>query len=258
MVAQIHPTALVHESAVLADDVSIGAFTVIGPNVSIDSGTRIASHVVVAKNTRIGKDNRIFQFASVGEDPQDLKYAGEETWLEIGSRNQIRESCTLHRGTAHDKGLTKIGDGNLLMAYTHVAHDCQFGNNIVLSTSATIAGHVMIDDHAIVGGLVGIHQFCRIGSYSMLGGGSIILKDVPAYIMTGGNPAEAFGMNYEGMKRRGYSKETIASLKEAYKVVYRKNLTLEKAIEALEASEMSPELSLFIESIKLSSRGIIR
>ncbi len=258
MVAQIHPTAVIHESAKIADDVSVGAFSVIGPNVSIDSGTQISPHVVIARNTRIGKDNRIFQFASVGEDPQDLKYAGEETWLEIGDRNQIRECCTLHRGTSHDKGLTRIGNDNLLMAYTHVAHDCQFGNDIVLSTQATIAGHVTIDDHAIVGGLVGIHQFCRIGSYTMLGGGSIILKDVPAYIMTGGNPAETFGMNYEGMKRRGYSKETIASLKEAYKVVYRKNLTLEKAIETLEASEPSPELSLFIESIKLSTRGILR
>jgi len=254
----IHPSALIDESAELANDVSVGPFSVIGPNVKIASGTRIASHVLIAKNTRIGKDNRIFSFASVGEDPQDLKFAGEETWLEIGDRNKIRESCTIHRGTVQDKALTRIGNDNLLMAYTHIAHDCQLGNDVILSTQATIAGHVKIDSHAIIGGLAGIHQFCHIGSYCMIGGGSIILKDVPAYIMTGGNPAEAFGMNYEGMKRRGFDAETIAALKEAYKIVYRKQLTLEKAIEQLETMPASKELTIFIDSLKNAPRGIIR
>jgi UDP-N-acetylglucosamine acyltransferase len=258
MGTEIHPTAIIDESAELASGVSIGAYSVVGPSVCIGEGTRIAPHVVISKNTRIGKENRIFQFASVGEDPQDLKYAGEETWLEIGDRNQIRESATLHRGTTQDQGITKIGNDNLLMAYTHVAHDCQFGNDVILSTQATVAGHVKIDDGAIVGGLVGIHQFCHIGSHCMLGGGSIILKDVPAYIMTGGNPASAYGMNFEGMKRRGYSKEVIASLREAYKLVYRKGLTLEKAMQAIEELEQSSELRVFIQSIKCSTRGILR
>lgn len=254
----IHPSAIIDDSAKLADDVRVGAFSVIGPEVEIGSGTVIAPHVLVSKCTRIGKNNRIFQFASIGEDPQDLKYAGEQTWLEIGDGNQIRESCTLHRGTTQDEGVTRIGNNNLLMAYVHVAHDCQFSNDIVCSTQATIAGHVKIDDGAIVGGLAGIHQFCHIGSYSMIGGGSIVLKDVPAFVMTGGNPASAFGMNYEGMKRRDYEKSVIANLKEAYKIVYRKNLTLTQALEQLAELPESPQLTSFIDSIKQSTRGILR
>ena len=254
----IHLTAIIDNSAEIAEGVSIGPYSVIGPNVKIGSGTRIASHVLIARNTRIGKDNQIFSFASVGEDPQDLKFSGEETWLEIGDRNKIRESCTIHRGTVQDNALTRIGNDNLLMAYTHIAHDCQLGNEVILSTQATIAGHVKIDNHAIIGGLAGIHQFCHIGSYCMIGGGSIILKDVPAYIMTGGNPATAFGMNYEGMKRRGFDTETIAALKEAYKIVYRKQLTLEKAIEQIEVMPASKELDIFIHSLKNAPRGIIR
>jgi UDP-N-acetylglucosamine acyltransferase len=254
----IHPTAIIDESASLAENVRVGAYSIIGPNVSIGSGTVIEPHVVIARNTRIGKDNHIFQFASVGEDPQDLKFSNEETWLEIGDRNRIRESCTLHRGTSQDAGITRLGNDNLLMAYVHIAHDCQFGNDIILSTQATIAGHVKVDDGAIIGGLVGIHQFCHIGSYCMLGGGSIILKDVPAYVMTGGNPASAYGMNFEGMKRRGYDKAVIASLKEAYKIVYRKNLTMEVALKELQALPSSPQLECFISSLKQSTRGIVR
>lgn len=254
----IHPTAIIDESAKLASDVRVGAYSIIGPHVVIGSGTVIGPHVVVSKYTRIGKNNQIFQFSSIGEDPQDLKYAGEETWLEIGDNNRIRESCTLHRGTVQDKGLTRIGNNNLLMAYVHIAHDCVFENDIVLSTQATIAGHVKIDHGAIVGGLVGIHQFCHIGAHCMLGGGSIILKDVPAYVMTGGNPASAFGMNYEGMKRRGYDKSVIANLKEAYKIVYRKNLTMEQALEQLAELPASPQLASFVQSLKQSTRGILR
>jgi len=258
MTPLIHPTAIIDETAKLADNVRVGPFSVIGPHVDIGSGTVIGPHVVISKYTRIGKNNQIFQFSSIGEDPQDLKYAGEETWLEIGDDNRIRESCTLHRGTVQDKSVTRIGNNNLLMAYVHVAHDCQFSNNIVLSTQATVAGHVVIDNGAIVGGLVGIHQFCHIGSHCMLGGGSIILKDVPAYVMTAGNPASAFGMNYEGMKRRGYDKEIIANLKEAYKIVYRKNLTLDNALEQLADLPTSPQLDSFINSVKQSTRGILR
>jgi len=258
MTPLIHPTAIIDETAKLADNVRVGPFSVIGPHVDIGSGTVIGPHVVISKYTRIGKNNQIFQFSSIGEDPQDLKYAGEETWLEIGDDNRIRESCTLHRGTVQDKSVTRIGNNNLLMAYVHVAHDCQFSNNIVLSTQATVAGHVVIDNGAIVGGLVGIHQFCHIGSHCMLGGGSIILKDVPAYVMTAGNPASAFGMNYEGMKRRGYDKETISNLKEAYKIVYRKNLTLDNALEQLADLPTSPQLDSFINSVKQSTRGILR
>ncbi len=254
----IHATALIDDSATLADDVEVGAYTVIGPNVSIGAGSKIGSHVVVARNTRIGKHNRIYQFASVGEDPQDLKFNDEETWLEIGDRNCIRESCTLHRGTAQDSGVTRLGNDNLLMAYVHIAHDCQLANNIILSTQATIAGHVKVDDGAIIGGLVGIHQFCRIGAHCMLGGGSIILKDVPAYIMTGGNPASAYGMNFEGMKRKGYDKSVIDTLKEAYKIVYRKNLTMEVALQELEKLPSVPQLALYIASLKSSTRGIVR
>ena len=255
----IHPTAIIDESAKLADNVSVGAFLsdwTTGRNWFRYGDW--ASHVVISKYTRIGKDNRIFQFASIGEDPQDLKYAGEETWLEIGDRNQFRESCTVHRGTSQDEGITRIGDDNLLMAYVHVAHDCQFANKVILSTQATVAGHVNIDDGAIVGGLVGIHQFCKIGAHAMLGGGSIILKDVPAYVMTGGNPASAFGMNYEGMKRRGYEKSVITNLKDAYKIVYRKNLTLDKALEQLAELPQSAQLECFIGSIKQATRGILR
>jgi len=254
----IHSTALIDESADIADSVTIGPYSIIGPNVSIDANTIIGPHVVVAKNTRIGKDNHIFQFASVGENPQDLKYDSEVTWLEIGDRNQIRESVTIHRGTSQDEGLTRIGDDNLFMAYTHLAHDCRVGNKVILSTQATVAGHVYIDDGAIIGGLAGIHQFCQIGSHCMIGGGSIVLKDVPAYIMTGGNPASAFGMNFEGMKRRGYAKDIIANLKDAYRIVYRKNLTLDKAFQQIEELPSSEQLSCFTDSIKQSKRGILR
>ncbi len=254
----IHPTAIIDPSAQVEDGVSIGPFAVIGANAEIGAGTRIASHVVIGRNTRIGKDNNIFQFASVGEDPQDLKFAGEDTWLEIGDRNTIRESCTIHRGTTQDEGLTRIGSDNLMMAYTHIAHDCQIGNDNVLSTQATVAGHVKVGNGANIGGLAGIHQFCHIGSYCMIGGGSIVLKDVPAYVMTGGNPASAFGMNFVGMKRRDYSRETIANLKEAYKLVYRNNLTLEKALEEVATLPQSAELDCFVESIKKSTRGILR
>lgn len=256
--SNIHSTAIIEDGAKLADNVSVGPYSIIGGNVEIGAGTVIGPHVVISGHTKIGNENKIFQFSSIGEVPQDLKYKGEDTRLEIGHRNEIRESSTVHRGTIQDKGLTSIGDDNLLMAYTHVAHDVQIASDVILSTQATIAGHVKIDRGTLVGGLVGVHQFCHIGAYSMLGGGSIILKDVPAFIMTGGNPATAFGMNFEGMKRRGYDKETIRQLREAYKIVYRKSYTLEKALSELLAMPSSDELNLFVHSLQNAPRGIIR
>lgn len=255
----IHPTAIIDPSARIADGVSIGPWTWVGPNVEIGEGSIIESHVVIKGPTRIGKNNRIFQFSSVGEECQDKKYQGEQTELVIGDNNTIRESCTIHRGTTQDKGITSIGSNNLLMAYVHVAHDCVLGDNLILANNATLAGHVRVGDWAILGGGTMVHQFCKVGAHSMSAGGSIVLKDVPAYVMAGGQSASAHGLNLEGLKRRGFSKETIHSLRRAYKVVYRQGLTMKQALDQLEAIE-SPEteLTLFIDSLKSSERGIVR
>lgn len=256
----IHPTAIIHPSAELADDVKVGAYSIIGPNVSIGSGTEIFSHVVITENTRIGKHNQIYQFASVGERCQDLKYKGEETWLEIGDHNVIREHCTLHRGTIQDKSLTKVGNHNLLMVNTHVAHDCVIGDHNIVANNVGIAGHVQMGDHIIIGGNSGIHQFCIIDSYSMVGGASLIVKDVPAYVMVSGNPAHAHGMNYEGMRRKGWSKETIEGLKQAFKIVYRSNLTTQEAIQKISSEILPtvPEVQLLLDSLQKTTRGIVR
>lgn len=256
----IHPTAIIHPSAQLAEDVRVGAYSIIGPNVSVDVGTEIFSHVVIAENTRIGKHNQIFQFSSIGERCQDLKYKGEDTWLEIGDHNVIREHCTLHRGTIQDESLTRVGSHNLLMVNTHVAHDCLIGSHNVIANNVGIAGHVRMGDYIIVGGNSGIHQFCRIDSYSMIGGASLIVKDVPAYVMVSGNPAHAHGMNYEGMRRKGWSKETINSLKQAFKIVYRSNLTTLEAVDKIitEILPNVPEVQLLIDSLQTTQRGIIR
>lgn len=258
--AQIHPTAIIHPSAQIAADVQIGAYSIIGEQVSIASGTQILSHVVVAGFTRIGKNNQIFQFASVGERCQDLKYQGEETWLEIGDNNIIREHCTLHRGTVQDQGITKVGSHNLLMVNTHIAHDCIIGNHNIIANNVGIAGHVHVGDHVIIGGNSGIHQFCRIDSYSMIGGASLIVKDVPAFIMASGNPAHAHGMNYEGMRRKGWSKETIEGLRQAYKILYRSNLTTQEAIVQISEQILPtvPEAKLLLDSLQQSQRGIVR
>lgn len=256
----IHSTAIIHPSAELAEDVSIGPYSIIGPRVTIDSGTRILSHVVVAENTRIGKNNQIFQFASIGESCQDLKYKNEETWLEIGDHNTIREHCTLHRGTAQDQGLTKVGHHNLLMVNTHIAHDCFVGSHNIIANNVGIAGHVRMGDYVIIGGNSGIHQFCHIDSYSMVGGASLIIKDVPAYVMVSGNPAHAHGMNYEGMRRKGWSKATINGLKTAFKILYRSNLTTLEAMNQIKELVLPqvPEVQLLIDSVEQSQRGIIR
>lgn len=254
----IHPTAIIDPAAVLGEGVQVGPWSVIGPDVEIGSGTTIASHVVIQGPTRIGRNNRIFQFASVGAECQDKKYRGEPTRLEIGDDNVIREHVTIHRGTIQDNSLTRIGDRNLLMVGVHVAHDCMIGNDNIFANTTGIAGHVHIGDGVILGGMTGVHQFCKIGSYAMSAGCSLIVKDIPAYVMVGGNPASARSMNFEGMKRRGWSAETISGLRQAYKTVYRQGLTLEQAIAELESMPAAFELQLFIDSLRASERGITR
>jgi len=255
----IHPLAVVEEGADIAPDVVIGPWTYIGPNVEIDAGTIIHSHVVVNGHTRIGKHNEIYQFSSVGEASQDKKYKGEPTRLEIGNDNVIRESCTIHRGTIQDAGVTKIGNHNLLMAYVHVAHDCAIGDHTILANMTTLAGHVRVGSWAILGGGAMVHQFCLVGQHSMCAGGSIVLKDVPAYVMAGGQSATAHGLNYEGLKRRGFSKDAIQALRKAYKIVYRQNLTLEQAlIELQQPTDVLPEVKIFTASLQASTRGIVR
>ncbi len=256
----IHPTAIIDSSAVIAADVHIGPYCIIGPQVTIGEGTKLHSHVVVGGYTRIGKNNEIFQFASVGEVCQDLKYAGEETWLEIGDHNLIREHSSLHRGTVQDQGITKIGSHNLLMVNTHIAHDCVVGDHNIFANNVGIAGHVHIGDYVVVGGNSGIHQFCKIDSYSMIGGASLILKDVPAYVMVSGNPAHAFAMNVEGMRRKGWSKNVIQALRQAFKLIYKEGLTTEQAIQQIrdEILPEVPEVQLLIDSLEQSKRGIVR
>lgn len=256
--SQIHPTALIDPAAQLAADVSVGPFSVIGADVVIGAGTVIGPHVVIKGPTRIGQRNRIFQFASVGEDCQDKKFKGEPTQLEIGDDNVIREGVTLHRGTVQDAGLTRIGSRNLFMAYAHVAHDCIIGDDCILANQATLAGHVKLGNFVILGGLSAVHQFCHIGDHAMCGGGSIILKDIAAYTLVSGHPAETHGLNYEGLKRRGFSRESIQALRHAYKLVFRQNLTLQEALQELEQQELLPEVRLFVESIRRSERGITR
>ena len=256
----IHPTAIIDASAQIDPSVEIGPYCIIGPHVTIGAGTKLHSHVVVAGYTRIGQHNEIFQFASVGEVCQDLKYAGEETWLEIGDHNSIREHCSLHRGTVQDQSLTKIGSHNLLMVNTHIAHDCMVGSHNIIANNVGIAGHVHIGDFVVIGGNSGIHQFCKIDSYSMIGGASLILKDVPAYVMVSGNPAHAFGMNVEGMRRKGWSKSVIQGLREAFKLIYKSNLTTQEAVERIQ-NDILPdvaEVQLLIDSIEASKRGIVR
>ncbi|WP_111640332.1 acyl-ACP--UDP-N-acetylglucosamine O-acyltransferase [Marinimicrobium alkaliphilum] len=255
----IDSRAIVHPSARLADDVSVGPWTLIGPDVEIGEGSVIASHVVIKGPTRIGKHNTIFQFSSVGEDTPDLKYNGEPTRLVIGDHNIIREGVTIHRGTVQDRSETTIGDHNLLMAYVHVGHDSIVGNHCILVNNAALAGHVHVGDWAILGGFTLVHQFCKIGAHAFTGMGSTIGKDVPAYIMAAGNPAAAKSINVEGLRRRGFSKDELAALTRAFKIIYRRGLTLDEAIAQLEVlTQEFTRLSPMIESLRSSSRGILR
>lgn len=255
----IHPTAIIDPTAEIHPSVKIGAYCIIGNDVTIGADSVLHSHVVVAKNTRIGERNEIFQFASIGEDCQDLKYQGEITWLEIGDDNKIREACSFHRGTAQDKGLTKIGSRNLFMVNTHIAHDCVVGDDNILANNVGVAGHVTIGNHVIVGGNSGIHQFCRIDDYSMVGGASLILKDVAAFNMVSGNPAKSYGLNIEGMRRKGWSKQTIDTLKDAYKIAFRSGLIKQEALDELQKLlTLEPKVQLLIDSLYHSERGLIR
>ncbi len=255
----IHSTAIIADSATIASDVEVGPYSVIGEHVEIGKGTKIDSHVVINGPARIGEDNHIYQFASVGDDPQDKKYADEPTSLVMGDRNTIREFCTISRGTIQDAGETIVGDDNWIMAYVHIAHDCVLGNQIIMANNATLAGHVHVGDWAIFGGFSGAHQFCQIGAHAFLGMYAAIGRDVPAYTTVAGQPPAPKGINSEGLKRRDFSTEQIRNIKNAYRIVFRKGLKLAEAIQQIEVVvDEQPELLLFLESLRSSQRGIIR
>ena len=255
----IHPTAVVAADAVIHENAEIGPYSVIGAGVEIGAGTRIGPHVVVQGPTVIGRDNRIFQFASVGDEPQDKKYAGEPTRLEIGDRNTIRECVTINRGTAQDLGVTRIGHDNWIMAYAHIAHDCVLGDNIVLANNVALAGHCHVGDWAIFGGYSGLHQFCRAGAHCFMGKYAGVSQDVPAYVMVGGYPPGPHGINAEGIKRRGFSAEQIANIRHAYKLLYRSGLKLAEALAEIEKlAATQPELEIFAASIRDATRSIVR
>ncbi len=255
----IHSTAIISETANIADGVDVGPYSVIGDHVEINSGTKIDSHVVINGPTQIGNDNHIYQFASIGDDPQDKKYANEATRLTVGNRNTIREFCTVSRGTIQDAGETVIGDDNWIMAYCHIAHDCVVGNQTIMANNTTLAGHVHVGDWAICAGFSGVHQFCKIGAHAFLGMYAGANRDVPAYTMASGQPAVPKGINSEGLKRRDFSSDQIRNIKNAYRLVYRKGLKLTEAIGQIEAIvDEQQELVLFLESLRSAERGIIR
>lgn len=255
----IHSTVQIDPSARIADKVTIGPFSVIGPDVEIGEGTWIGPHVVVNGPTTIGRYNKIFQFASVGEACQDLKYKGEPTRLIIGDHNTIREFATLHRGTIQDSGETRVGNHCLVMAYAHIAHDVVVGDSVIMANNAQLAGHVHVGDHAIIGGNCGVHQFVSIGAHAFLGAGSTVLKDVPAFVTVQGYPATPHGMNVEGLRRRGFEKPAMSALRRAYKTVYREGKTVREALDELAPlAEEHPEVRVFVDSIENSKRGIVR
>jgi UDP-N-acetylglucosamine acyltransferase len=255
----IDARAVVDPAAKIDAEVHIGPYAVIGPDVEIRRGSRIEPHVVIKGPTVIGVDNHIFQFASIGDDPQDKKYAGERTRLVIGDRNTIRECCTLNRGTVQDQGVTTIGNDNWIMAYCHVAHDCVVGNNTIFANNASIAGHVRVGDYAILGGFTAVHQFCRIGAHSLCSMFSYVTKDVATYVTVSGRPAEARGINAEGLKRRNFTAEKIRNIREAYRIVYRQSLKLDEAVaELAPLVDSQPELQPFLDSLRDGSRGLAR
>jgi len=255
----IHDTAIVSSEASLDPTVSVGAYTIIEGNVEIGANSVIGPHCVIKGNTRIGESNRIYQFASIGEDPQDKKYAGEQTYLEIGDGNTIREYCTLNRGTAQDECVTRLGDNNWLMAYVHIAHDCCVGNETIFANNVTLAGHVTVDDYVIFGGFSGAHQFSKVGAYAFVANNAAVSRDVPPYVMAAGQPAAPRGINIEGIKRRGFDSVQTRSIKDAFRLLYRSGLRLEEAREKIaELAEDKPELELFERFFSESTRSIIR
>jgi len=255
----IDARAIISPEAQLEPDVTVGPFSIIGAQVRIGARTVIGPHVVVNGPTTLGADNRVFQFASLGDAPQDKKYRGEPTRLEIGDRNVFRESCTINRGTAHGQGVTRIGNDNLFMAYSHVAHDCQIGNHTVFANCASLAGHVEIGDWAILGGLTAVHQFAKIGAHAFLGGGAILSRDVPPYVMVAGNPAVPHGVNSEGLRRRGFSEEQIRNIRDAYRIIYRTDLKLAEALAQLAPlAQAQTEIRAFVDFIRSSTRSLVR
>ncbi len=261
--ARIHATAIVDAQAELADDVEVGAYTLIGPEVRIGAGTVVGAHCVVEGRTTIGRDNRFFQFASIGAAPQDMKYAGEPTELQIGDRNTVREFCSFNRGTVQDGGITRVGSDNWVMAYVHIAHDVQLGNHTILANNATLAGHVRVDDWAIVGGLTGVHQFCKIGAHVMTGFQSHVSQDVPPFMTISGNPLAVHGINAEGLRRRGFSRERIGLIKQMHRLLYREGLTLDAARAAIANLRGTVEggdadVTTLLDFLAASTRGIVR
>jgi len=259
----IHPTAIIAEGAVLHPSVSVGPYSVIGPHVQVGEGSRIGPHCVIDGHTRIGRNNQVFQFSSLGAQPQDKKYAGEVTYLEIGDGNTIREFCTFNTGTAQDGGMTRIGNDNWIMAYVHIAHDCQLGNHTILANNATLAGHVHVGDWAILGGLSGVHQFTHIGAHVMAGFSSHISQDIPPFMMVDGNPLAVRGFNIEGLRRRGFSAERIRAVKVMHKLLYRQGLTLQAAIAGLpaiaeEIPDAKEDVALMQDFLATATRGIAR
>lgn len=255
----IHATAIIDPSARLGENVQVGPYSVIGADVQIGDDCVIAPHVVIRGPSRIGRGNKFFQFSSIGEDCQDKKYAGEVTYLEVGDNNVFREFSTIHRGTVQDQSLTRVGSNNLFMNYVHIAHDCMIGDNNIFANNASIAGHVHIGDWVIIGGMSGVHQFCHIGSHSFCGAGSILLKDLPPYVMAGGEKVAPHGINAEGLRRRGFSKESILAIRRAYKVLYRSGKTVEEAlIELREMEKDTSEVGILADFVANSSRGILR
>lgn len=255
----IHQTAIVDSKAEIDSNVEIGPYSIIGKNVCIGSGTTIKSHVVIDSYVEIGSNCHIFQYAAIGAVPQSLKFEGEETHVKIGKGTIIREFVTIHRGTKFGGGITEVGEENLLMAYTHVAHDCKIGDKVVMSNNTTLAGHITIGNYATVGGLVAIHQFVRIGDYAFIGGKSAVVKDIPPYVMVAGDRAKLHGLNTVGIKRHGFSQDTLLALKKTYRIIFRIGLTLNEAIERVKAEvEQIPEVVYFIDFIQSSQRGVTR
>ena len=255
----IHERAIVSDRARIHEEVSIGPYSIVGPDVEIGPGTRVESHAVLKGPCVIGRDNHIFQFASIGDDPQDKKYAGEPTRLVIGDRNTIREYCTINRGTVQDAGVTRVGNDNWIMAYVHIAHDCVIGDQTIFANNSTLAGHVHIGDWAILGGFTAVHQYCHIGAHTLTGIFTSVTKDIPAYVLASGRPAVPRGINAEGLKRRGFSSNQVSNLRDAYRALYRQGLKLGEAVEILEErARTQEEVVALLDSVRSSSRGLIR